>query len=716
MVASFSAGDEFAGYRIVRKLGSGGMGEVWLAEHLLLGRLEALKVVSVHTADSQFAQRFTNEARAAASLDHPGIVTVYGYGITDGIPWFTMNYLDGKDLSDCGPLPPRDVAIITERVADALDYAHARGVIHRDIKPANVVVQRAADGSISRVTVLDFGIARLLDGTRLTASNSFLGTLAYAPPETLTGQHAVPQSDQYSLACTAFQLLTGHPPFGGDNPGALMMQHINGPIPLLRDASPALASLDDVLTRGLAKSPDQRFATTTEFAAALRDSTRDLLSAPTAPASPENTVAASHFAAPQYPAPPYPPGAPQELVPPPRRQSRSSAALPGVVAVALLLIAGLVTWGVYGLDASSNAPTPVISSAPDHVSIRTLSAGTIDLCAASDLGVAYCWRDREGPKVVDELTNVQKIVTDWGTTCAITGGGELFCWGSNDTGQLGIGTIAESSLDDTETPQRVGLSNVTAIALDSNTACAVSSGDLYCWGDNQVGQLGDGTTTNSSLPVKVPGLTAVSGVSISVGTVCATAGGAAWCWGHNRYGQLGDGSTDTHYSPTIVPGLGAVTSVQTSDKATCAISDGVVYCWGNSSGLFGGRQDDATPHPTPAPVPGFGTVDTFALGGNMTPLDADNPDTLWASNAVLCAIVDGRAVCAGQNNKGQLGDGTTAQPPAPITVDGLTGVTQVAVSGSFGCAVADSRTYCWGAPMSYGSAGGQLPNEVHWPM
>ncbi len=131
-------GSVFAGYRVISLLGRGGMGQVWLVEHPTLGRREALKIISPNPADPSFDERFRNEARTAAALDHPGIVTVYTHGgVENGSPWFSMTYLDGRDLTAAGPMPVDEVVTVVGRAADALDYAHGQRVIHRDIKPAN---------------------------------------------------------------------------------------------------------------------------------------------------------------------------------------------------------------------------------------------------------------------------------------------------------------------------------------------------------------------------------------------------------------------------------------------------------------------------------------------------------------------------------------------------------------------------------------------------
>ncbi|MCZ4534392.1 serine/threonine-protein kinase [Gordonia terrae] len=262
-------GSVFAGYRVLSMLGRGGMGQVWLVEHPTLGRREALKIISPNPADPSFAERFRNEARTAAALDHPGIVTVYTHGVENGSPWFSMSYLEGEDLAAASALPVDDVVTVVGKAADALDYAHTRRVIHRDIKPANIVVARGPDGRIARVTVLDFGIARLMDGAKMTATNLFVGTLAYAAPEILTGEPAIPASDQYALACTTFQLLTGSQPYPGQTPMALIAGHVNTPAPRISERRPDLVHVDAVFARALAKNPSDRFASCSEFAAAL---------------------------------------------------------------------------------------------------------------------------------------------------------------------------------------------------------------------------------------------------------------------------------------------------------------------------------------------------------------------------------------------------------------------------------------------------------------
>jgi len=260
-------GGDFAGYEVLRLLGKGGMGKVYLVRNRQLDRTEALKVLSMDSG-GDFARRFTQEARTSAALDHPDIVTIYHHGIEDGTPWFTMQYLQGGDLAGAAPLPVDEVVQIVHRAATALDYAHAKGVVHRDIKPGNIQVSRDTDGRIDRVTVLDFGIARLAGTTSLTAANSFIGTLSYSAPEAIDGHQATGASDQYSLACTAFQLLTGTTVFTGTT-GELIRAQTSTPPPLISSRNPQLAHLDAIFTRALAKDPAARFGSCAAFAAAL---------------------------------------------------------------------------------------------------------------------------------------------------------------------------------------------------------------------------------------------------------------------------------------------------------------------------------------------------------------------------------------------------------------------------------------------------------------
>lgn len=245
---TLSAGAVFADYRIIRLLGAGAVGEVYLAGHPRLPRQDALKVLAAAlTADVEFRQRFRREADLAATLFHPNIVGVLDRGEYDRRLWIAMDYVDGTDA------------------------ARLRGLLHRDVKPANILLADA-DARFRRILLADFGIVRQLgEVSGLTATNFTLGTLSYAAPEQLMGFELDGRADQYALAATAYHLLTGGPPYAHDNPVAVISAHLNATPPRLGARHPELAGLDAPLAIALAKNPADRFADCREFARALAD-------------------------------------------------------------------------------------------------------------------------------------------------------------------------------------------------------------------------------------------------------------------------------------------------------------------------------------------------------------------------------------------------------------------------------------------------------------
>jgi serine/threonine protein kinase len=273
----FNNGEVFAGYVIERLLGTGGMGEVYLAQHPRLPRHDALKILSLAaTADEEFRARFTREAELAATLWHPHIVGVLDRGEFDGRLWISMEYVDGTDagqlIREGHPrgMPEQDVLQIVTAVADALDFGHDRRLLHRDVKPENILVT-AADGHRRRVLLTDFGIARKLDDvSNLTEANVAIGTVSYVAPEQLLGKPLDGRADQYALAATTFFLLTGAPPFQDPNRAVVLSRHLSTPPPRISERRPDLAHLDAVLARALSKNPNQRFPTCGDFARALR--------------------------------------------------------------------------------------------------------------------------------------------------------------------------------------------------------------------------------------------------------------------------------------------------------------------------------------------------------------------------------------------------------------------------------------------------------------
>ncbi|UCA22917.1 serine/threonine-protein kinase PknH/PknJ [Mycobacterium kansasii] len=271
-------GATFAGYTIIRPLGSGGMGEVYLAQHPRLPRRDALKLLPREwSADEGYRARLNREADLASTLWHPHIVGVHDRGEVDGQLWISMDFVDGLDaarlLAERYPkgMPVDDVLRIVTAVASALDYAHKQGLLHRDVKPANIMLTHLDDEDEQRILLTDFGIARNIDDiSGLTATNMTVGTVAYSAPEQLLGEELDGRTDQYALAATAYHLLTGSHVFPHSNPAVVISRHLNNPPPPLAEAQSELAWLDPAMSRGLAKRPEDRFTRCSDFARALQ--------------------------------------------------------------------------------------------------------------------------------------------------------------------------------------------------------------------------------------------------------------------------------------------------------------------------------------------------------------------------------------------------------------------------------------------------------------
>ena len=255
------------------------MGEVYLIQHPRLPRRNALKILSADlSADPEYRARFNREADLASTLYHPHIVGVHDRGEYNGQLWLSMDFVDGQDagrlLADRYPagMPVDVVLSIITAVASALDYAHRQGLLHRDVKPANIMLTHVDDDGEQRILLTDFGIARSVDDiSGLTSTNMSVGTVAYSAPEQLMGEEIDGRADQYALAATAYHLLTGLQLFPHSNPAVAISRHLNAAPPAVAETRPELAALDPVLAAALAKNPDQRFASCSDFARAFAD-------------------------------------------------------------------------------------------------------------------------------------------------------------------------------------------------------------------------------------------------------------------------------------------------------------------------------------------------------------------------------------------------------------------------------------------------------------
>lgn len=267
-------GRRLGNYRIDGVLGKGGMSVMYRATDVRLGRKVALKVIGEHLgADAEFRERFVDEARNTAAIDHPNIVPLYDFGELDGMHYIGMRLVDGADLASAisdGGLPPKRAIGLLEQVADALDTLHKRGLVHLDMKPANVLVTER-ESVREHVYVADFGLTRRGATGHRTRGGDFLGSPTYAAPEHLRGEPLDGRTDQYALACVLYACLTGRPPYAGDVQ-TVIKGHLNSAAPSAVRIVPSLpAGIDPVIAKGMAKNPKERYSSCVDLIKAARD-------------------------------------------------------------------------------------------------------------------------------------------------------------------------------------------------------------------------------------------------------------------------------------------------------------------------------------------------------------------------------------------------------------------------------------------------------------
>ncbi|MFI9509146.1 serine/threonine-protein kinase [Nocardia sp. NPDC052566] len=410
------SGEMFADYVIERELGRGGMGTVYLVRHPRLPRLIVLKVLNPELfSDAESRARFEREAELAARLDHPNIVSVYDRGAVGEQLWIAMQYVEGPDASRI-PLPmPADRAVrIIEEVAEGLDYAHRKGVLHRDVKPANILLDNTMADRPERVLLADFGIARLRDDAgHLTRTGTFTATLAFASPEQLSGASLDAGADQYSLACTLFRFLTGHAPFEAEHPAVVMQGHLYDAAPIATAIRPELSpGLDAVLTRAMAKRPENRFASCAEFAAAARRALTEW-------AEPDTTEPIARTAVPQ---PAIRPVTVDPLAPNRSRTMRRVV----IAGAALLAVALAVVTGVL-IASSDSEPDRVQTSAGDLAAISKAFPKMVPYNTDVKRGYneSYCNNAARGDNRVDGGPDFFGLALgEWTTAWECGGGGD----------------------------------------------------------------------------------------------------------------------------------------------------------------------------------------------------------------------------------------------------------------------------------------------------
>ena len=319
-------------YRVERALGHGGMATVHLARDERLGRNVAVKRLSVAmSGDEIFRERFMREARTAAGLSHPNIVAVFDVGEEDGIPFIVMEFVEGRTLAELlaenGPLDPDRAVDLVLQACAGLEHAHEAGLVHRDIKPQNLLVR--ADDTLK---IVDFGIARPVDGTQLTLAGTILGTAAYLAPEQALGERVTPAADLYSLGAVTYELLSGQPPYTFESLAELTVKQREGPPPPVDGVS---QELQDVVRACLAPDPADRPASAARLAHELAQ------------------------ASPEPPTEPIPAGdvtVATQVIEPPKRTA--GVLWPQVAAAGLLGVAALTAGLAFGLTRGGDDPAP----------------------------------------------------------------------------------------------------------------------------------------------------------------------------------------------------------------------------------------------------------------------------------------------------------------------------------------------------------------------
>jgi serine/threonine-protein kinase len=386
-------------YHVLRKLGEGGMGQVYLAEHVKMGRHSAVKVMHpamVHDADA--LGRFNREAANASRIDHPNVAAIYDFGETpEGLVYLAMQYVEGETLTEIvrehGALPPHRAAEIARQAAEGLHAAHAMGIVHRDLKPDNIMVTKDQDG-LDCVKVVDFGIAKAagVKSQKVTRTGTVIGTPEYMSPEQLAGEEVDGRSDLYSLALVTFNMLTGDLPFPAETTQTAMIMRLTEKPRSLGDMKPDVAwpsQVQAVMSKALEREASQRYASTREFGRALHMAIEKMpVHSPTVPRTGSSTGATRE------------PATTVVAAPSPAVMKRSLMIAAGVVGLLAALTGGVV---VARGRASGDAVPP--GDPMLHVALARRARELNDLAAANREAVEAVRLDPNNAAALRELAS-----------------------------------------------------------------------------------------------------------------------------------------------------------------------------------------------------------------------------------------------------------------------------------------------------------------------
>ena len=599
------AGTTFGKYRLIELLGQGGMGEVWRAHDTALDRVVAIKILPADTsADPVFQQRFRREAHAAARLNSPHVIPIHTHGEIHGRLFVDMRLIDGRDLQSLlaagPPLSPDRAVHIVEQVAKALHAAHRVGLLHRDVKPSNILLD---DDDFAYL--IDFGLARTAGEMGLTTAGAVVGTFHYMAPERFTDDDVDPRSDIYALACVLYECLTGRHPFPGDSPAAQLNAHLNAPPPRPSASHLGLPrGLDAVIAKGMAKRPDERYATAVDLAHAAREAVAAAITLP------RPAVAAGPAAPPraggylrQDSPPQGHPSSPQQLptTTPGTGWWRRRPVL--ITAAALTVVATVIAVGVAVTDDHSNSSArfqqstlpftdldapeglsvdnggTVYVADPRHNRILALAAGSTSQAVLPFDGLNHptgVTADQSGTVYVTDAGNKRVVIlpagsaqqtvlpfTDLTDPTGVTVDNSRTVY-VTDTGRNQVVALTADSNRQTVLPF-TGLRGPTGVVVNDKGTVYVADG-----GNDRVLALPADTRMQSALPFA--GLRDPGGVTVDgAGSVYVTDRG------HNRVLKLPVGSTaqtELPFTGLIFPWGLAVDSV------------GTVYVAGNNNHIF----------------------------------------------------------------------------------------------------------------------------------
>jgi serine/threonine protein kinase len=500
MTEPLAQGDLLGDFEIVSVAGVGGMGVVYKAKQRSLDRDVSLKVIREEIAsEPEFRQRFMREARLAASVDHPHVVTVYDVGSEDDRLYLVMQWIDGSDvkeqLRDSGRFPPKRAVAIGSQIAGALDALHSvSGLIHRDVKPANVLLRTV--GGKDHAYLTDFGIAKPPEALEhLTKTGSTVGTTGYLSPEQIQGGEAGPRSDLYALGCLVFEMLTGKPPFEGENELAVRWAHANDPRPLVSQEVPALGRrYDEFFAYALAVDPAERFGSGREFAQALTgamtaEGTTDataVISQPRAETKIGPPTPLPPGRRPQTPPPGYQPAyGYQTPPPPPRERSGNPLALIllALVAIAGIVVGALAAAGVFSKESTTNAAQPVPTKGKEQTN-KAKPKDRIQVPATADSCTSGLWVNAvtscefaENTRSAYAEANGAKEISSYspvtGQTYSMTceGTGTVVCRGGDDAALWFTSAIASGQNTSSSQPEPAPEAETSSAPDEGLQAC-----------------------------------------------------------------------------------------------------------------------------------------------------------------------------------------------------------------------------------------------------